>query len=155
MNPSQRMAELKLTLPPSAAPIGSYLPAVRTGRLVHTSGQLPSREGIVTCAGKVPTDVSVEAAAEGAGLAALNGLAAISNLVGGIDRIERVVRVGVYVNSGPGFTDQPKVANGASDLLVQIFGDGGRHARAAVGVAELPRNAAVEVELVVEVSAEG
>ena len=150
MRPSQRLAELNLSLPPVGTPVGSYIPAVRTGRLVYTSGQIPIREGKVLCAGKVPADVTLKAAVDGAGIAAVNGLAAIAQLVGGIDNILRIVRVCVFVNSAPGFTEQPKVANGASDLLVQIFGDAGRHARSAVGVAELPLNAAVEVELVVE-----
>lgn len=150
MRPSQRLAEMKLTLPPVGTPVGSYIPAVRSGRLVYTSGQIPIREGKVLRAGKVPADVTLKAAVDGAGIAAVNGLAAIAQLVGGIDNILRIVRVCVFVNSAPGFTEQPKVANGASDLLVQIFGDAGRHARSAVGVAELPLNAAVEVELVVE-----
>lgn len=152
MNPSKRIAELGLVLPRPAAPIGSYVPALRTGRFVFTSGQLPMRDGKLVFAGKVPGDVTVEQAAEGAGIAALNGVGAIAQLVGGVDSISQIVRVCVYVNSSPGFTAQPAVANGASDLLVKIFGDAGRHARSAVGVAELPMNAVVEVELLVEVA---
>jgi len=151
MLPSQRLGDIKLTLPPVGTPVGSYIPATRTGRWVYTSGQVPIRDGKVLYTGKVPTDVTLQAAAEAAGIAAVNGLAAIAQLVGGIDYIERIVRVCVYVNSAPGFTDQPKVANGASDLLVKVFGDAGRHARSAVGVCELPLNAAVEVEIVAEV----
>ncbi len=151
MLPSQRLGDMKLTLPPVGTPVGSYIPATRTGRWVYTSGQVPIRDGKVLYTGKVPTDVTLQAAAEAAGIAAVNGLAAIAQLVGGIDYIERIVRVCVYVNSAPGFTDQPKVANGASDLLVKVFGDAGRHARSAVGVCELPLNAAVEVEIVAEV----
>ena len=150
MTPSERLAELNLTLPAVAAPVGSYIPANRSGRLVFTSGQVPFRDGKVVYSGKVPEDVSVEGAADGAAIAVLNGVAAAAQAAGRLDAISRVVRVGVFVNSSPGFTDQPKVANGASDLLVKIFGDAGRHARAAVGVAELPLNAAVEVELTVE-----
>lgn len=152
MLPSQRLAEMKLILPPVSTPVASYTPAVRAGRLVYTSGQIPMRDGKVLHAGKVPSDVSMAAATDAAGIATLNGLAAIAHLVGGIDKIERIVRVCVYVNSAPGFTEQPKVANGASDLLIKIFGDAGRHARSAVGVAELPLNATVEVELIAEVA---
>ena len=152
MKPSEKLKELGLTLPQVAAPIGSYVPAVRSGQLIYTSGQLPFVDGQLHCAGKVPNDVTVERAIEGAGQAALNGLAAAAQAAGGVDRIARVVRVCVYVQSSPGFSEQPKVANGASDLLGKIFGDAGKHARSAVGAAELPRNAAVEVELVVEVA---
>ncbi len=155
MTPSERLAELNLVLPEVAAPVGSYVPAIRSGRLVFTSGQLPFRDGKVVYTGKVPEDVSVEDAADGAAIAVLNGVAAVAQALGGLDAINRVVRVAVFVNSSPGFTEQPKVANGASDLLVEIFGDAGRHARAAVGVAELPLNAAVEVELTVEAATHG
>lgn len=150
MKPSERLAELKLTLPTIAAPIGSYVPALRSGTWILTSGQLPFRDGKLLFAGKVPTDVSIEDAARGAEVAMLNALSAAAQVVGGIDRIQRVVRVCVYVNSAADFTQQPKVANGGSDLLVKVFGDTGRHARSAVGAAALPMNAAVEVELVVE-----
>lgn len=153
MTASERLAELKLTLPKVAAPVGSYVPAVRSGRYVFTSGQLPIRDGNVVHTGKVPGDVSVEEATEGAAMAILNAVAAAAQAAGGLERINRIIRVAVFVNSSPGFTDQPKVANGASDLLVKIFGDTSRHARAAVGVAELPLNAAVEVELVAELAA--
>ncbi len=152
MKPSERLAQLGLTLPRIAAPVGSYLPALRSGQYVQTSGQLPFRDGKVVYTGKVPGDVAVEAAADGAGIAALNGLSAAADAAGGVDQIARVIRVGVFVNSSAGFTAQPQVANGASDLLVKIFGDAGRHARAAVGVAELPLNAAVEVELLFELT---
>ena len=152
MIPSKRLAELGLRLPNVAAPVANYVPAVRTGQYAFTSGQIPFRDGKVVWAGKVPNEVSLANAADGAAIAALNGLAAIAQLVGGLDNIIKVVRVCVYVASSPGFTEQPKVANGASDLLVEIFGDAGRHARSAVGAAELPLNAAVEVELMVEVA---
>lgn len=151
MSPSKRLAELGLKLPNVAAPVANYVPAVRSGRYAFTSGQIPFREGKLVRAGKVPADVSLADAADGAAIAALNGLAAIAQVIGGLDNITRIVRVCVYVASSPGFTEQPKVANGASDLLVKIFGDAGRHARSAVGAAELPLNAAVEVELMVEV----
>jgi enamine deaminase RidA (YjgF/YER057c/UK114 family) len=143
---------LGLTLPAVATPVANYVPAIRTGRYVLTSGQIPTREGKLVFAGKVPGDVSQADAAQCAGIAALNGLAAIANVAGGLDAISQIVRVCVYVNSSDGFTAQPAVANGASDLLVKIFGDAGRHARSAVGVSELPLNAPVEVELLVEVA---
>jgi enamine deaminase RidA (YjgF/YER057c/UK114 family) len=151
MKPSDRLTELNLVLPNVAAPVGSYVPANRSGQQILTSGQLPFRDGKVLHCGKVPDDVSPEDAADGAGVAVLNALAACAQVAGGVDAIQRVVRLCVYVNSSPGFTAQPSVANGASDLLVKIFGDAGRHARSAVGAAELPLNAALELELVVEV----
>lgn len=151
MNPTKRLAELNLTLPPVSKPVASYIPAVRSGELVYTSGQIPIREGKVLYAGKVPTDVPLADAVKACEVSAMNGLAAIAGLIGGLDRIVRIVRVCVYVNSAAGFTEQPKVANGVSELLVEIFGDMGRHARSAVGVTELPLNAAVEVELLAEV----
>jgi len=148
MTPSERLTSLGLKLPEVAAPIGSYVPALRVGNQIFTSGQLPLRDGQLLCAGKVGTDVTVEQAASAAEQAALNAVAAAAAAAGGIDRIERIVRVCVYVNSAPGFTAQPKVANGASDLLARLFGDAGRHARSAVGVAELPLDATVELDLV-------
>ena len=150
MTPTKRFTELKLVLPEVAAPVGSYVPAIRTGSLVLTSGQLPMRQGKLAYTGKVPKDVSLADAADGAAIAVLNGLAAAAQVAGGLDAVVRVVRVCVFVNSSPGFSEQPKVANGASDLLVKIFGEAGRHCRSALGVAELPLNAPVEVELVVE-----
>ena len=122
MTPSDRLAELKLTLPKVAAPVGSYLPAVRSGPLILTSGQVPVRDGKLVYAGKVPGDVSVDDATEGTAIAILNGLAAAADLAGGLDAITRVVRVAVFVNSSAGFSAQPRVANGASDLLAKIFG---------------------------------
>lgn len=150
MKPSERLAQAGLTLPAVAAPVGSYLPANRTGHHIYTSGQLPMREGKLVYSGKVPADVSLEEAADGAAIAVLNALAAAAQVAGGVDNITRVVRVCVFVSSSLGFHDQPQVANGASDLLTTIFGETGRHARSAVGVAELPLNAPVEVELHVE-----
>ena len=151
MSHSKRLADLGLTLPAVATPVGSYVPATKSANRVLTSGQLPMKDGKLVCAGKVPTDVSVEDAAKGAEVAVLNGLAAAAEVAGGIDKIVRVVRMCAFVNSADGFTAQPGVANGASDLLVKIFGDAGKHVRSAVGVAELPLGAAVELELVVEV----
>ncbi len=153
MRASDRLNALGLILPPAPKPVGSYLPAVRSANLVFVSGQLPLREGKVQYAGKVPTDVQLSDAAQAARMAVLNALAIAADVAGGIDQLQRIVRLGVFVNSATGFTEQPKVANGASDLLVEIFGDAGRHARAAVGVNELPLNAAVEVELIAEIMA--
>ncbi len=150
MKPSQRLAELNLALPALSAPVGTYIPAKRIGRLIYTSGMVPFRDGKLAFVGKVPVEVSITQAVEAASIAALNGLAAAAKEAGGLDNISGVLRVCVYVASSPGFTEQPKVANGASDLLVKIFGDAGRHARSAVGAAELPLHAPVEVELVVE-----
>lgn len=150
MKPSERMAQLKISLPDPASPIGSYVPAIRSGKHIFTSGQLPMREGKLVYAGKVPDEVGMESAVEAARIAALSGLAAAAQAAGGVDAIGRILRVCVYVNSSAGFTDQPKVANGASDVLAEIFRDAGLHVRSAVGVAELPLDAPVEVELVVE-----
>lgn len=151
MTPSRRLTELGLTLPQIAKPIGSYIPAVISGNHAYTSGQICFREGKLAFAGKVPSDVSLENANEAARLAGLNAVAAIASVCGGIDNIVRIVRVCVFVASGPGFTDQPKVANGASDLYFQLFGEAGRHSRSAVGVAELPMNSPVEVEVMAEI----
>ncbi len=152
MTPSQQLKELNITLPSVAKPIGSYIPAIKTGQLILTSGQLPAQDGQLLYTGKVPGDVTLADAAKAAEIAVLNALAAIANIAGGVDNIQRIVRVCVYVASDAGFTDQPKVANGASDLLGKVFGDAGQHVRSAVGAAELPLNAPVEVELVVEVA---
>jgi enamine deaminase RidA (YjgF/YER057c/UK114 family) len=144
-----RMAELGIRLPPVTAPVAAYVPAVRTGSLVFTSGQLPFVDGGLRRTGKVGGSVDVEAAAADAKVCALNALAAIDDLVG-LDSVARIVRVVGYVASAEGFTGQPRVVNGASELLGKIFGDAGQHARSAVGVAELPLGAPVEVELTVE-----
>lgn len=151
-NIAATLERLNLTLPPAPKPVASYVPFVRTGNLVFISGQLPSREGKVVCTGKVPTAVSPDEARAGARLATLNALAVLRDACGGdLDRVVRIVRIGVFVQSAEDFTQQPAVANGASDLLVQIFGEPGRHARAAVGTNTLPLNAAVEVEVLAEV----
>jgi len=140
-------------LPTPPSPVGSYVPGIRTGDLILVSGQIPLEDGKLTLTGKVGSDATLEAAQQAARRCVLAGLAIAAGHAGGIDNIEQVVRVGVFVNSAPGFTDQPKVANGASDVLVEIFGDAGRHVRAAVGVNELPLDAAVEVELMVRARA--
>jgi len=146
-----RLAELGIELPPVAAPVAAYLPAVRTGSLVYTSGQLPTVGGTLPATGRVGAEVSAEDAAGYARTCALNALAAVHALVG-IDSVVRVVKLVGFVVSAPGFGGQPAVVNGASELLGQLFGEAGRHARSAVGVAELPLNAPVEIELIVEVA---
>jgi enamine deaminase RidA (YjgF/YER057c/UK114 family) len=149
-----RLAELGLTLPDVAAPLASYVPAVRSGSLVYTSGQLPLVSGSLLATGKVGVGDGLVDPAEAAGLArtaALNALAAVRALVGDLDDVVRVVKVVGFVASDPAFTGQPAVINGASELLGAVFGDAGVHARSAVGVAVLPLDSPVEVELVVEV----
>ena len=150
MSAKEKLSALGLTLPTAAAPVAAYVPAVKSGNLVFTAGQLPVVDGKLVKEGKVGSDVSAEDAKELAQLCALNALAAIS-LVAELDQIERVVRVGGFVNCAPGFVAIPGVVNGASELLIKIFGDvNGKHARTAVGVAELPLNAPVEIEMVVQ-----
>jgi enamine deaminase RidA (YjgF/YER057c/UK114 family) len=149
--PTQRLAELGITLPAVAAPAGSYVPARRTGSLVFTAGQVPFVDGKLAATGKVGAEVTAEDAQGIARICALNALAAVDALVG-LDAVTGVIKAVVFVASAPGFGGQPGVANGASDLLAEVFGEVGRHARSAVGVAELPLDAPVEVELVVEVS---
>lgn len=145
-----RLSELGIELPPVARPAGAYLPAVQTGNLVYTSGQVPVIDGKLRRTGKVGAEVSPEEAYDDARQCAINALAAIDALVG-LDAVTRVVKVVGFVASDPSFTGQPKVINGASELLGEIFGDAGQHARSAVGVAALPIDAPVEVEMIVEV----
>jgi enamine deaminase RidA (YjgF/YER057c/UK114 family) len=147
---SARLSELGLELPSVAAPLAAYVPAVRTGRHVYTSGQLPLVDGALRTSGLVGADVSADEAADCARLCALNALAAVHALVG-IDSVTRVVKVVGFVASAPGFTGQPAVVNGASALFGDVFGEAGAHARSAVGVAALPLGAPVEIEIVVEV----
>jgi enamine deaminase RidA (YjgF/YER057c/UK114 family) len=148
-----RLAELGIRLPPVAAPVASYVPAVRSGSLVFTSGQLPFVDGGLRRTGKVGGSVDPEAAADDAKICTLNALAAIDELVG-LDSVARIVRVVGYVASAEGFSGQPRVVNGASELLGKAFGDAGIHARSAVGVAVLPLDAPVEVEIVVALADE-
>ena len=150
MSIKEKLALLGLTLPTAAAPVAAYVPAVKTGNLVFTAGQLPVVDGKLVLTGKVGSDVTPEDAKKMAEICALNALAAIS-LVADIDQIEKIVRVGGFVNGMPGFVAIPAVVNGASELLIKLFGDvNGKHARTAVGVAELPLNAPVEIEMVVQ-----
>jgi enamine deaminase RidA (YjgF/YER057c/UK114 family) len=150
MTASARLEQIGISLPHVVAPLASYLPAKRTGNLVYTAGQLPMQSGKLAGTGKVGAEVSPEEGKVLARLCALNALAAVDSLVG-IDSVTQVVKVVGFVASAPGFTGQPGVINGASDLLAEVFGDNGTHARSAVGVAELPLDAPVEVELIVEV----
>ena len=145
-----RLAELGLELPPVTAPMAAYVPAVRTGSLVYTSGQVPIRDGKLAATGKVGAEITADDAAGLARTCALNALAAVHALVG-LDSVVRVVKVLGFVASAPDFTGQPAVINGASELLGDVFGEAGAHARSAVGVAALPLDAPVEVELIVEV----
>ena len=152
MDLAKKLAEMGLKLPTAPRPVAAYVPAVRTGNLLIVSGQLPSRDGQLIALGRVPSVVSLEAAQAAAAQCVLNAVAIAGDELGGdFDRIERVVRVGVFVQSDDNFFDQPKVANGASELLQKLFGDAGRHARAAVGVNVLPLNAAVEAEFMFEI----
>jgi enamine deaminase RidA (YjgF/YER057c/UK114 family) len=149
--PSERLAAAGLTLPPVAAPVAAYVPAVRTGSYVYTSGQLPLADGKLQGTGKVGGGVAPEEAAAFARTAALNALAAAASVAGGLDAIKRIVKVTCFVASAPSFTGQAQVANGASELLIEVLGDAGRHARSAVGMAVLPLDSPVEVELIAEV----
>ncbi len=151
MSASARLAELGIELPEVVTPLAAYVPAVRTGNLVYTSGQVPITAGQVEATGKVGADVTPEVGKAMARVCALNALAAVNSLVG-IDAVTRVVKVVGFVASAPGFNGQPGVVNGASELFGEVFGDAGAHARSAVGVSELPLNVPVEVELIVEVA---
>ena len=147
-----RLAALGLPVPQVTVPLAAYIPAVRTGNLVYTSGQLPMIDGALAATGKVGGDVSAEEAAELAKICALNAIAAVRSVIGDLDKVVRVVKVVGFVASTPEFTGQPAVVNGASNLLKEAFGDAGVHARSAVGVAALPLDAPVEVEMIVEVA---
>jgi enamine deaminase RidA (YjgF/YER057c/UK114 family) len=147
----ERLAELGIVLPPAPQPVASYIPVKVVGDLAWVAAQIPMQDGAVTVAGKVGGEVTIDDANAGARRCALQALAALQAALGTLDRVKGIVKLDVFVASATGFIDHPKVANGASDLLVEVFGDEGRHARAAVGVAELPLGAAVEVALLVQV----
>jgi enamine deaminase RidA (YjgF/YER057c/UK114 family) len=149
--PEDRIQELGLTLPEVVPPVAAYLPAVRSGQYVYTAGQVPMRSGSMLHPGKVGAGVDEGQAVEAAQQCALNALAAVKSVVGELSGVKRIVKVVVFVASDPGFTGQPKIANGASELFGEVFGDAGKHARSAVGVAVLPLDAPVEVELIVEI----
>jgi len=149
--PEARLAALGLTLPPVAAPLAAYVPAVRSGSYVYTAGQLPLTDGKLPRAGKVGVEVAVDEAAALARTCALNALAAVASVAGGLSAVTRIVKMTGFVASDPSFTGQPQVVNGASELLLEVFGEAGRHARSAVGMAVLPFDAPVEIELIAEV----
>jgi enamine deaminase RidA (YjgF/YER057c/UK114 family) len=147
----KKLIELGIALPEAAAPVANYVPAVQVGKLLYVSGQIPMRSGQLAISGKAGIDVDEARAAEAARICAINVLAQVKTALGTLNKVKRVVRLGVFVASADGFTRQPQVANAASDLMVAVFGDQGRHARAAVGVNVLPLDATVEVEAVFEV----
>jgi enamine deaminase RidA (YjgF/YER057c/UK114 family) len=151
MSPEDRIKELGLELPGVPAPAGAYVPAVRTGSHVFTAGQVPFVDGALPATGKVGAEVDVERAKELARVCALNAIAAVKAEVGELSRVKRIVKVVGFVASAPDFTGQPQVINGASELLGEVFGAAGKHARSAVGVAVLPLDAPVEVELIAEI----
>jgi enamine deaminase RidA (YjgF/YER057c/UK114 family) len=149
--PEERLESLGLSVPEVAKPVAAYIPALRTGNYVFTSGQLPMRDGQLITTGKVGGDVSPEEAVECARVCALNAIAAVRSVIGDLSQVKRIVKVVAFVASTPDFTGQPGVANGASELFGDVFGEAGQHARSAVGVPVLPLDAPVEVELIVEV----
>jgi enamine deaminase RidA (YjgF/YER057c/UK114 family) len=150
--PEERLADLGIELPSPVAPVAAYVPAVRTGNLVFISGQGPFKDGALIT-GKVGADISLEAATDAARATCVNGLTALKSEIGDLSKVTRVVKLLVMVNSAPGFDQQPAVGNGASELLQEVFGDTGRHARSAVGMAELPFGMCVEIEFIFEVEA--
>ena len=152
MDIEKRLNELGIDLPPAPKPVGSYVASARAGKLVFTAGQLPMKDGKLLAEGKVPADVDLATAQAAARRAVLNALAAVKAEVGSLDSVARVVRLNCFVNSSPGFTDQAQVANGASDALTEIFAEAGLHTRCAIGAAELPLNAAVELDLIVQIA---
>lgn len=151
MNPEAKLAELGLTLPDAPAAAGSYVPTVRTGNLLYCAGTISALNGLITHAGQVGKDQTVQTGYESAKVCALNTLANIKAALGSLDRVNRIVFVGGYVNAVSGFADSPAVINGASDLLVAVFGEAGKHARAAVAVAGLPKDSTVEIQVVAEI----
>jgi len=152
MTISERLRELNITLPTAPTPVAAYVPVVTVDGFAYTAGQIPVENGVLKYAGKLGKDLSDEDGYASAQLCALNCLAVIQAALGSLDRIERIVKITVFVNSTPEFTKSPAIANGASELLLKIFGENGKHARSAVGVSSLPLNAATEVEMVVKVS---
>ena len=152
MSYEQKLTQLGFELPAPPKPVANYVPVVRTGDLLFLSGVLPSRDGQLIMTGKLGQNLSIDQGMEAARVAVLNGLSIIRQEAGSLDRVKRIVKMVGHIASAPGFTDQPQVLNGASDLLVSLFGDAGRHARVAVGAAELPRQAPVEIELIVELT---
>ncbi len=152
MSPEEKLRELGIELPKAPAPLGAYIPAVRAGNLVFLSGILPLIQGKLPRQGRVGEDISLDEAREDAKTAAINALAVLKSYIGSLDKVKRCIKITGYVASAPDFTEQPKVLNAASDLMFEIFGEAGRHARAAVGVNVLPLNSPVELEFIFEVS---
>jgi enamine deaminase RidA (YjgF/YER057c/UK114 family) len=148
----EKIEQMGITIPEAAKPLAAYIPALKVGNLIMTSGQVPIAAGVIQFQGKVGKDLTEEDGKEAAKLCAINCLSAVKSLTGSLDKIKRIIKLTVFVNSAEGFTAQPKVANGASEFIVEIFGEAGKHVRSAVGVSELPLNSAVEIEMIVEVS---
>ena len=151
MSAEEKIKSLGLTVPPAPQPVAAYVPAVKSGSYIYTSGQLPMVAGELKYIGKLGQELSVEEGYEAAKICALNCLGAVKSIIGSLDEVIKIVKLTGFVNSSEGFAAQPKVINGASDLLGEIFGEKGRHARSAVGVSELPLGAAVEIEMIIEV----
>jgi enamine deaminase RidA (YjgF/YER057c/UK114 family) len=147
----EKIKQIGITIPEAAKPLAAYIPALQVSNLVMTSGQVPIAEGKIKFAGKIGKDLSEEQGIEAAKLCAINCLSAIKSVIGNLDKIKRIVKLTVFVNSAEGFTSQPKIANGASEFIVEVFGEAGKHVRSAVGVSELPLNSAVEIEMIVMV----
>jgi enamine deaminase RidA (YjgF/YER057c/UK114 family) len=147
----EKLASLNIILPSPPKPVGSYVPVVVTGKFVFVSGQIPIKDGKVAYLGKVPKDISIEEAQKAAKLCIINALAQIKNEIGSLDRISKIIRVSGFVNSTPEFIEQPKVINAASDLVFEIFGSKGQHSRIAIGVASLPLNSCVEIDVIAEI----
>jgi enamine deaminase RidA (YjgF/YER057c/UK114 family) len=146
----QKLFDLGIEIHEAPKPLASYIPATKVGNLIFTAGQIPLKEGALVYEGKVGSDITLEEGVKAAALCTINCLSVIKSEIGSLDNIKRIIKVTVFVNSAEGFTDQPKVANGASDLLVSVFGDAGKHVRSAVGVSELPIDSSVEIEMIVE-----
>lgn len=149
---NERLKELGIEIPEAPKPLAAYVPALRTGNYVFTAGQLPLKNGELLYAGKVGRDITAEDAVKAAEICAINCLSAVKTAIGDLNKIKQIVKIVAFVASAEGFTAQPAVANGASELMLKIFGESGKHARSAVGVAELPRGASVEIEMIVEVN---
>jgi enamine deaminase RidA (YjgF/YER057c/UK114 family) len=148
----EKLAALNIILPTPPKPAGSYIPVVKTGNLLFVSGQIPMKNGTVVFQGKVPNNISIEDAQKAAKLCMINALAQLKAEIGSLDKISRIVRVSGFVNSSQDFSEQPKVINAASDLLFEIFGESGKHSRIAIGVASLPLNSTVEIDLIAEIN---
>jgi enamine deaminase RidA (YjgF/YER057c/UK114 family) len=146
-----KLNQMGITVPEAAKPLAAYIPAIQIGNLVMTSGQVPVVSGSIKYLGKVGGNIKEQQGMEAAKLCAINCLSAVKSVIGSLDKIKRVVKLTVFVNSAEGFTAQPKVANGASEFIVELFGNAGKHVRSAVGVSELPLNSAVEVEMIAEI----